>query len=71
MPLIDCREKSSALTLVLKPGDTTERTILFHSEKIPKTVSFNSKNMEIINNGNKYMVNLPEFKDQAELIITF
>jgi uncharacterized membrane protein len=71
MPLIDCREKGSALTLVLTPGETSERTIFFQSEKIPKTVIFNSKNVEITNNENKYLINLPEFKDQAELIVSY
>jgi len=71
IPLIDCRKKSSAITLVLYPGETTERVILFRSEKIPKTATFDSKNVEIIKKENEYIVTLPEFKNQAELIITY
>jgi hypothetical protein len=71
IPLIDCRESSSALTLTLQPGETAERIILFHSEKIPKSATLNSKNIEIKKNETNYLVNMPEFKNQAELTITY
>jgi uncharacterized membrane protein len=71
IPLIDCREKGSAITLILAPDKTEEPGIYFQSEKIPKTAIFNSKNVEIIKNENNYHINLPEFINQAELIITY
>jgi hypothetical protein len=71
IPLSDCRDKGSAITFVLQPADSTSRFILFSSDKDPKTATCNSKIVEIIKNENIYRVNLPDYKDQAELTITY
>jgi hypothetical protein len=71
MPLIECREKGSVITFVLGPVESTERMMSFTSGKNPKSAAFNSKPVDIIETENGYLLNLPEFKDQAEVSITF
>jgi hypothetical protein len=71
LPLVDCRENGSAITMVLEPAATAERVICFQSDKIPKAATFDLKRVEIIKNGKNYRLTLPEFKNQAELTISY
>jgi hypothetical protein len=71
IPLSDYREKGSTHILILQPADSTERYILFDSDKNPRTATCNGNNVEIKKTENRYRIDLPEYKDQAELVITF
>jgi hypothetical protein len=71
VPLLECRETDSAITLVVRSGDAGERVVLFRSDRIPRSALFNSKNIEIKKDGRNYAVDLPAFTDQAELTINY
>ena len=71
VPISDIKENGTEYRLTLGIPLQEKREIRFTSEKIPKRINLDSKNIEIKKQDNFFEIDLPEFEKSAELVIQY
>jgi len=69
VPITDYKESKSAISFGIKNNHQDEKTIWFSSSQQPTKVSVNSKKVDFTKKGKNYIINLPEFDNETEVII--
>ncbi|MCF7805455.1 MAG: hypothetical protein K9N46_08815 [Candidatus Marinimicrobia bacterium] len=69
LPITQVEASKGSVHLNLKNNANAERTVWFGMPEEPESILVNGKKLTFSRNGDVYMVTIPEFESQAELII--